>query len=81
MAEKASEIPLNADVPAMEVSGLTVKFPVRGGVLGKVQRYFTAVDDVSFMLPQGKILSGIRLRQVDSRKVPGRARADGIGYF
>ena len=57
MAEKASEIPLNADVPAMEVSGLTVKFPVRGGVLGKVQRYFTAVDDVSFMLPQGKILS------------------------
>ena len=57
MAEKASEIPLNADVPAMEVSGLTVKFPVRGGVLGKVQRYFIAVDDVSFMLPQGKILS------------------------
>ena len=41
----------------MEVSGLTVKFPVRGGVLGKVQRYFTAVDDVSFTLPQGKILS------------------------
>ena len=57
MAEKASEIPLNADVPAMEISGLTVKFPVRGGVLGKVQRYFTAVDDVSFTLPQGKILS------------------------
>lgn len=57
MAEKASEIPLNADVPAMEVSGLTVKFPVRGGVLGKVQRYFTAVDDVSITLPQGKILS------------------------
>lgn len=57
MAENASEIPLNADVPAMEVSGLTVKFPVRGGVLGKVQRYFTAVDDVSFTLPQGKILS------------------------
>ena len=57
MAEKASEIPLNADVPAMEVSGLTVKFPVRGGVLGKVQRYFTAVDNVSFTLPQGKILS------------------------
>lgn len=50
-------MPLNAEVPAMEVSGLTVKFPVRGGVLGKVQRYFTAVDDVSFTLPQGKILS------------------------
>ncbi len=57
MVDKASEMPLNAEVPAMEVSGLTVKFPVRGGVLGKVQRYFTAVDDVSFTLPQGKILS------------------------
>ncbi|MBO5533619.1 MAG: ABC transporter ATP-binding protein [Fibrobacter sp.] len=50
-------MPLNTEVPAMEVSGLTVKFPIRGGVLGKVQRYFTAVDDVSFTLPQGKILS------------------------
>ena len=45
------------DVFALEVSGLTVRFPIRGGVLGKVQRYFTAVDDVSFALPQGKILS------------------------
>ena len=57
MVEKAPEMPLNAEVPAMEVSGLTVKFPIRGGVLGKVQRYFTAVYDVSFTLPQGKILS------------------------
>ena len=57
MVEKAPEMPLNTEVPAMEVSGLTVKFPIRGGVLGKVQRYFTAVDDVSFTLPQGKILS------------------------
>ena len=57
MVEKAPEMPLNAEVPAREVSGLTVKFPIRGGVLGKVQRYFTAVDDVSFTLPQGKILS------------------------
>jgi peptide/nickel transport system ATP-binding protein len=44
-------------VPAMEVSGLTVKFPIRGGVLGKVQNYFTAVEDVSFTLESGKILS------------------------
>ena len=41
----------------MEVDGLTVRFPLRGGVLGKVQDYFTAVDEVSFVLPQGKILS------------------------
>lgn len=46
-----------SDVPAIEVNGLTVKFPVRGGVFGKVKDYFTAVDDVSFVLPQGKILA------------------------
>lgn len=44
-------------VPAIEVKGLTVKFPIRGGVFSKVQNYFTAVDNVSFTLPQGKILS------------------------
>ena len=42
---------------ALEVSHLTVKFPMRGGVFGKIQSYFTAVDDVSFSLPQGKILA------------------------
>lgn len=42
---------------ALEVNHLTVKFPVRGGVFSKVQSYFTAVDDVSFQLPQGRILS------------------------
>ena len=41
----------------MEVEDLTVRFPRRGGVLGKIQDYFTAVDGVSFGLPQGKILS------------------------
>ncbi len=45
------------NIPAIEVNGLTVRFPVRGGVLGKVRDYFTAVNDVSFVLPQGKILS------------------------
>ena len=44
-------------VPAIEVNGLTVKFPIRGGVFSKVKDYFTAVDNVSFTLPQGKILS------------------------
>ncbi|MCF0225020.1 MAG: ABC transporter ATP-binding protein [Fibrobacter sp.] len=42
---------------ALEVENLTVKFPIRGGVLGSVQNFFTAVDNVSFSLPQGKILS------------------------
>ena len=45
------------DIPAIEAQGLSVKFPVRGGVLGKVKDYFTAVDGVSFCLEQGKILS------------------------
>lgn len=44
-------------VPALDVNGLTVKFPIRGGVFSKVRDYFTAVDNVSFTLPQGKILS------------------------
>lgn len=49
---------LDHDYPfALEASGLTVKFPIRGGVLGKVKDYFTAVDDVSFCLEKGKILS------------------------
>ena len=34
-------------VPAIEVNGLTVKFPIRGGVFSKVKDYFTAVDNVS----------------------------------
>ena len=41
----------------MEVSGLTVKFPIRGGVLGKVQKYFTAVENVSFSMQAGQIMS------------------------
>lgn len=48
---------MDTQVPALEVENLTVKFPIRGGVLGKVKNYFTAVDNVSFTLPQGKILS------------------------
>lgn len=44
-------------VPAIQVDGLTVQFPIRGGVLGKVREFFTAVNDVSFVLPQGRILS------------------------
>jgi len=50
-------MPNAGSVPAIEAHGLTVKFPVRGGVLGKVKDYFTAVDGVSFTLEQGKILS------------------------
>lgn len=44
-------------VYALEVKELSVKFPNRGGVFGKVKNYFTAVDNVSFSLEPGKILS------------------------
>ena len=47
----------NTENPVLEVQDLSVRFPRRGGVLGKVQDNFTAVDGVSFDLPQGKILS------------------------
>lgn len=46
-----------ADVAAIQAEGLTVRFPIRGGVLGKVKDYFTAVDGVSFSLRPGRILS------------------------
>lgn len=46
-----------ANVYALEVNGLTVKFPLIGGVFGNVQGYFTAVNNVSFALESGKVLS------------------------
>ena len=53
----SNETESTAQINAMEVKGLTVKFPICGGVFGKVKNYFTAVDNVSFALPQKKILS------------------------
>lgn len=40
----------------LEVSGLTVKFPVRGSGWFRRRRFLTAVDDVSFTLDAGEIL-------------------------
>ncbi len=57
MVKWKANLSFDVQIPALEVENLTVKFPVRGGVLGKVKDYFTAVDNVSFTLPQGKILS------------------------
>lgn len=41
----------------MEVKNWRVRFPKRGGVLSRVTDYFTAVDNVSFSLEEGRILS------------------------
>jgi len=40
----------------LEVSGVTVKFPVRGSGWFRRRRFLTAVDDVSFTLDAGEIL-------------------------
>ena len=40
----------------LEVSNLRKSFPVRGGLLNRVQSDFHAVDDVSFALQEGKTL-------------------------
>ncbi len=38
----------------LEVRGLKVYFPIRGGLLNRKIRDFKAVDDVSFKIPRGK---------------------------
>ncbi len=40
----------------METEGLTVRFPVRAGLLGRVKQYVTAVDDVAVALRPGATL-------------------------
>jgi oligopeptide transport system ATP-binding protein len=40
----------------LEVKGLKKYFPIRAGVLGKVQGFVKAVDDVSFTLQEGETL-------------------------
>ncbi|HET9578364.1 MAG TPA: oligopeptide/dipeptide ABC transporter ATP-binding protein [Usitatibacter sp.] len=46
----------DAAVPLLEVSHLTKHFPVRGGLLGRVQGQVHAVDDVSFAIGAGETL-------------------------
>jgi peptide/nickel transport system ATP-binding protein len=43
--------------PLLEVSHLSVRFPIRGGILQRVRGTFTAVDDVSFNIPSGGTLA------------------------
>ena len=41
----------------LEVEGLTTRFPVRGGILGRVRGQVHAVEDVSFSLRAGETLA------------------------
>ena len=44
------------DDPILEVSDLTVRYPVAWGWLGRVTRWLTAVDDVTFTIHRGQTL-------------------------
>ena len=56
-ASDASAAPA-ADAPVASCEGLSVRFPVRGGgLLNRVTRHVHAVDDVSFEIRRGEIVS------------------------
>ncbi|MCL2855530.1 MAG: ATP-binding cassette domain-containing protein [Defluviitaleaceae bacterium] len=43
-------------MPLLEVKDLKVHYPIRGGILNRVQRYVKAVDGVSFTMEPGETL-------------------------
>ncbi|TVQ27757.1 MAG: ABC transporter ATP-binding protein, partial [Spirochaetaceae bacterium] len=43
--------------PVLQVRNLKQYFPIRGGVLGRIQNYVKAVDDISFDVYAGETLS------------------------
>ncbi|MEO5697164.1 MAG: dipeptide ABC transporter ATP-binding protein, partial [Burkholderiaceae bacterium] len=48
---------LPATTPLLEVRGLSVRFPIRAGLLQRTVGTFTAVDDVSFDIATGQTLA------------------------
>ena len=58
-----SEAPLRpaaaarADAPLLAVEHLSVRFPIRGGMLQRVRGSFTAVEDISFSIGAGRTLA------------------------
>jgi peptide/nickel transport system ATP-binding protein len=46
-----------AEPPLLEVAGLTTRFGIRGGVLGRLRGQVHAVEDVSFSLRRGETLA------------------------
>jgi peptide/nickel transport system ATP-binding protein len=45
------------DAPLLEVHDLSVRFPIRGGLLQRVKGHFDAVRDVSFTVARGQTLA------------------------
>jgi len=46
-----------AELPLLEVAGLTTRFGIRGGLLGRLRGQVHAVEDVSFSLRRGETLA------------------------
>lgn len=45
---------INRTKPLLEVKNLKMYFPIRKGLLGKIEAEVKAVDDISFSIPEGK---------------------------
>jgi len=52
-----SAAPDRAIAPLLDVQGLRVRFPIRGGLLQRVRGYFDAVDDITFQVGAGETLA------------------------
>ena len=85
----------SADLPLLDVQDLRVRFPIRRGLLQRVQGHFDAVDDVSFQVGRGQTLAlvgesgcgktttGKAIVQLLRRvaDIEGRATLDGSDLF
>ena len=56
-SEGARKAPTSPAAPLLDVQNLSVRFPIRRGVLQRVQGHFDAVADVSFQVGQGQTLA------------------------
>lgn len=56
LQQPRSNVSMSDDAPLLEVNGLRVWFADRKDWLGHTERYYKAVDDVSFSLKKGEVL-------------------------
>jgi len=85
----------SAGTPLLAVDHLSVRFPIRGGILQRVRGSFTAVDDMSFAIGAGRTLAlvgesgsgkttaGKAIVQLlrGQARIEGTARLDGQDLF